>query len=145
MLCLLIRCDTLYNQSCDASLLVPWSAHNNFCQFVWLIYYISNTVDHYEYIFDFSNAPKRSGYSFHDKIFAQWTFWYCNDIGVTSPSISLWHCWSIVNEHVTMSICNINLISRSWDWANQTLKSSWHRCDKKEILQDCIPLQYQPQ
>ena len=68
------------------------------CQFVWLIYYISKTVDHYEYIFDFSNAPKRSGYSFHDKIFAQWTFWYCNDIGVTSPPILLWHCWSIVNE-----------------------------------------------
>ena len=28
----------------------------------------------------------------------QWTFWYCNDIGVTSPSISVWHCWYIVNE-----------------------------------------------
>ena len=28
----------------------------------------------------------------------QWTFWYCNDIGVTSPSISLWLCWYIVNE-----------------------------------------------
>ena len=32
------------------------------------------------------------------KIKTQWTFWYCNDIGVTSPSISLWHCWCIANE-----------------------------------------------
>ena len=32
------------------------------------------------------------------KSLSQWTFWYCNDVGVTSPSISLWHCWYIVNE-----------------------------------------------
>ena len=28
----------------------------------------------------------------------QWIFWYFNDIGVTSPSISLWHCWYVVNK-----------------------------------------------
>ena len=28
----------------------------------------------------------------------QRTFWYCNDIGVASPTISVWHCWYIVNE-----------------------------------------------
>ena len=28
----------------------------------------------------------------------QWTFWYCNDTRVKSPSISLWLCWYIVNE-----------------------------------------------
>ena len=30
---------------------------------------------------------------------------------------------------MTVSICNINLISGSWDWTNQTLTSSWHRRD----------------
>ena len=61
--------------------------------------------------------------------FTQWTFWYRNDIAVTSPSILVWHCWYIVNEHMTMSICDINLTSGSWDWTNQTLMSSWHRHD----------------
>ena len=28
----------------------------------------------------------------------QWIFWYCNDVGITSPSISPWHSWYIVNE-----------------------------------------------
>ena len=28
----------------------------------------------------------------------QWTYLCCNDIGVTSPSISPRHCWYIVNE-----------------------------------------------
>ena len=35
----------------------------------------------------------------------QWTFWYCNNAGVTWPSISLWHCWYIVNE----TYGNVNL------------------------------------
>ena len=30
--------------------------------------------------------------------YPQWTFWYCNDVGVTSPSISPWPCRYIVNE-----------------------------------------------
>ena len=54
----------------------------------------------------------------------QWTFRYCNDIGVTSPSI---YCiyWHIVNE----THDDINLTSRSWDWTNQNLMSLWHRRD----------------
>ena len=27
-----------------------------------------------------------------------WTFWYCNNVGVTSPSISPWHCCSVGNQ-----------------------------------------------
>ena len=38
-------------------------------------------------------------------IFTQWTFWYCNDVGVTSSSISLWHCQYVVNE----TYGNVNL------------------------------------
>ena len=28
-------------------------------------------------------------------------------------------------KDMTMSICDINLTSRSWDWTNQTLKPDW--------------------
>ena len=60
--------------------------------------------------------------------FTQWTFWYCNDVGVSSPSILLWHCWYIVNEIPDdVNLRDINLTSTSCDWTNQTLMSSWHR------------------
>ena len=39
---------------------------------------------------------------------SQWIFWYCNDIGVTSPSISPWHCWHIINVTHAMSIAISN-------------------------------------
>ena len=29
---------------------------------------------------------------------SKWTFWYCNDVGVTLPPISPWHCWYVANE-----------------------------------------------
>ena len=48
---------------------------------------------------------------------------------MTSPSISLWHCWYVVNETHDDVDCHINLTSISWDWAYQTLMSSWHRRD----------------
>ena len=43
----------------------------------------------------------------------QWTFWYCNDTRVKSPSISLWLCWYIVNETNT--------------WRCQFVISIWHQ------------------
>ena len=42
--CLLTHCDTHYNQSCTVSFLIAWSSHNYLCGFVWIIYYISKTV-----------------------------------------------------------------------------------------------------
>ena len=46
---------------------------------------------------------------------------------MTSLSISPWHWWYIVNEHMTMPIYDVALTSELWDWTNQTLISSWHR------------------
>ena len=61
--------------------------------------------------------------------FTQWTFWYCNDIGVTSPSISVWHCWYIINETHDDVNLRYQLDIRSWDWTDQTLMPSWHPRD----------------
>ena len=62
----------------------------------------------------------------NSSIISQWAFWYCNNIGVTSPSILLWHCWYTVNEtHDDVSLryqLDINILRLT----NQTLMSSWH-------------------
>ena len=50
---------------------------------------------------------------------------------MTSPSISSWHCWHVVNEYMTMSICDIKLTSGSWDSTNKTLISSWYLRDNR--------------
>ena len=57
--------------------------------------------------------------------------WCCNDIGKTSLSISLWHCWYILNKHMTTSICDINLTSRSWDLTNEHRRDNGHYPAKK--------------
>ena len=64
-------------------------------------------------------------------IWSQRTFWYCNDVGVISPSISPWHCWYIVNEKHDDVNLRYQPDSGSWDWANQTLMLSWHRRDNR--------------
>ena len=63
----------------------------------------------------------------------QSTFSYCNDVVVTSPSISPWHCWYIVNE--TYDDVNLRYqpdirILRS-DF-NIVMTSSWYRTNDKK-------------
>ena len=68
----------------------------------------------------------------------QWTFWYCNNIWVTPPSISVWHCWYIVNgTHDDVNLryqpdikilrlhqSNFNVVMTSSRWRTLRKKSS---------------------
>ena len=44
-------------------------------------------------------------------LYSQWEICYCNDVGVTSLSISPWHCWYIINEtHDDVNLrCNLSI------------------------------------
>ena len=73
------------------------------------------------------------------KIKTQCTFWYFNDTGVTSPSISLWNYRCIANE--THDGVNFRYqpdikILRLDQW---NFISSWHRCDKGRYLAERNP------
>ena len=49
-----------------------------------------------------------------------------------------WYRYDIADimqmKHIAMSICDINLTSRFWNWTNQTLMSSWHLRDNGRYL-----------
>ena len=80
----------------------------------------------------------------HLTVCSQWTFWYCNDVGVTSPSISPWHYWYIVNEAyddvnlryqsdirisiLDQSYFNIAMTSSQWRTLSSRKKSSRTVC-----------------
>ena len=66
--------------------------------------FIINTTSPYNranyFCGNFKKSPAKDGsWSILKRsLTSQWTFSYCNDIGVTSPSISVWQCWYILNE-----------------------------------------------
>ena len=81
----------------------------------------------------------------------QWTFWYCNDVGVTSPLILPLHCWYIVNEtHDDVNLryqpdIRILRLDQSEFWCRLDIFVITDAIQQKKILHELVPLQYQPQ
>ena len=67
------------------------------CVNIWKTFEVANLV--FQWIFVLNSVKHKSfPVSIVKGELTQWKFWCCNDIGVTSASISVWHCWYIVNE-----------------------------------------------
>ena len=95
------------------------------------------------FFFSGSSVFLKDSYTMH----SQWTCWYCNDVGVTSHSISPWYCWYTVNEtHDDVKLryqsdIRISILDQSDFWCRHDINGRY----QKEILQNRVLLQYQPQ